>query len=149
MPIKDFCTQEVVTVRAEESLFEAARRMSERGVGTVVVIDAEGTPIGMLTDRDITVKAVADGKDPRTTLVREVMHTDVVALNEERGVFETIRTMREQGIRRIPIVNSEGRLSGIISLDDLIMLMGEEMANLSGVVAYGASAKPMKKIVIA
>jgi signal-transduction protein with cAMP-binding, CBS, and nucleotidyltransferase domain len=73
------------------------------------------------------------------------MSEDPIVLNEERGIFEAVNTMCEQGVRRVPIVDGDGRLSGILSLDDLIMIFGEEMASIAGVVAYGSSRSPAKE----
>lgn len=140
MSIREFCTKNVVTAMGEETLFDAAKKMWLKNVGAVVVIDDKRVPVGIVTDRDIAVKGVAQGKDPETTPLSAVMNEDVVVLSEERGLFETARIMCEQGVRRIPIVDGEGRLAGIVSLDDLMMVLGGEMASLAGTVAYGGAA---------
>lgn len=140
MSIREFCTKNVVTALGEETLFDAAKKMWMKGVGAVVVVDAAQIPIGIVTDRDIAVKGVAQGRDPKSTSLNAIMSEDIVALSEDRGLFETARIMGEQGVRRIPIVDGEGRLAGIVSLDDLMMVLGAEMATLAGTVAYGVAA---------
>ncbi|MFY9271091.1 MAG: CBS domain-containing protein [Candidatus Manganitrophaceae bacterium] len=136
MLIREIYTRNVVTARPEETLQEAAKKMWSKNVGAVVVIDEEKVPIGIVTDRDITIKGVAQGRDLESTPVKEVMSQDIVVLSQERDLFQTTRIMCEQGIRRIPVVDGEGRLSGIVSLDDILMTFGQEMANLAGTIAY-------------
>lgn len=148
MPIGEFYTQDVITALRGETVFDAARKMSEKGVGSIVIVDIDRTPLGMVTDRDIAVKVVAQGKDPKTTLLQEIMSKDPVVLRKDRGVFETTKIMREQGIRRIPVVDDEGNLAGIICLDDLLMVFGEEMANLAGTIAYGTSKAKGGKVAV-
>lgn len=140
MSIREFYTKNVVTALGEETLFNAAKKMWGKNVGAVVVVDASQIPIGIVTDRDITIKGIAQGRDPKSTPLSAIMSEDVVVLSEDRGLFETARIMGEQGVRRIPIVDGEGRLTGIVCLDDLMMVLGEEMATLAGTVAYGVSA---------
>ena len=148
MPIGEFCTKSVVTARSDESVADAAKKMLEKNVGTIIVVDLQTVPIGMITDRDVAVRVVAEGRDPGSTRIGEVMSEDPIVLNEERGIFEAVKTMCEQGVRRVPIVNGDGRLSGILSLDDLIMIFGEEMASIAVVVAYGSSRISTKKIAV-
>ncbi|HET6370188.1 MAG TPA: CBS domain-containing protein [Nitrospiria bacterium] len=148
MPIGEFCTKNVVTARGNETVADAAKKMSDNSVGTIIVVDRQAVPVGMITDRDITVRVVAEGKDPTSTRINEAMSEDPIVLNEERGIFEAVKTMCEQGVRRVPIVDGEGKLSGILSLDDLIMIFGEEMASIAGVVAYGSSRFSAKKIAV-
>ncbi len=139
MPIGEFCAKDVVTALGEETIFDAAKKMGSKQVGAIVVVDSKKRPIGMITDRDITVRVVAQGKDPKSTLLREIISSDLMMLNQERGLFETARVMCEQGVRMVPVIDREGKLVGIICLDDLMVIFGEEMASLSGAIAYGAS----------
>lgn len=139
MSIREFCTKNVVTALGEETLFDAAKKMWLKNVGAVVVIDANRVPVGIVTDRDIAVKGVAQGKNPKSTPLHDIMSEEVVVLSQDRGLFETARIMCEQGVRRIPVVDGEGRLAGIVSLDDLMMVLGGEMATLAGTVAYGGA----------
>lgn len=144
MLIRDFCTKKVVTASERETLFDAAKKMWDQGVGTVVIVDEEQVPIGIITDRDVAMKGVALN-DPTWAPLKETMAQDIVVLHQDRDLFEAIRIMREQGVRRIPVVDDDGRLAGVISLDDMMMLLGKEAAHLSGAVAYGLGAGPGKK----
>ena len=146
MMIKEVYTKNVVTARPDETLYHAAKAMWARNVGAIVVVDRENVPIGIITDRDISMKGVAQGKDPKTTSLKSVMSQEVVALNEERTLFEAARTMSEQGIRRIPVVNERGTLSGIISLDDILAVFGREMSALAGTISYGTLSPAGKKL---
>jgi CBS domain-containing protein len=137
MTIGKVFKREVMTALGEETVLDAARRMQEKGVGALVVVDPHRMPVGIVTDRDIAMKAVAGQKDPRSTPVREVMSPKVVVMDQDRGIFDAARTMQEQGIRRIPVVDGKGRLIGIVCLDDILMLLGQEMASLGGTIAYG------------
>lgn len=136
MSIGKFCTRNVVTAREDETVFDIAKKMREKNVGAVVIVDAGRAPIGIITDRDIAIKGVARGKDPKTTPLTAIMSEDVVAVSEERGLFEITHIMREREIRRLPVVDEEGKLTGMITLDDLIMVLGEEVAGLAETIAY-------------
>jgi len=127
----------VVTAHEDDTVSEAARLMKKGNIGAVVVVDRRNVPVGMITDRDIAVKVIAEEKRPEATALKEVMSEDVVVLSKDRGIFETVKTMCDQGVRRVPVVNGEGQLFGIISLDDLLMIFGEEMASMAGAVAFG------------
>lgn len=139
MLIGDFCTKEVVTASGDETLYDAAKKMWDHGVGTVVIVDEEGAPIGIITDRDVAMKGVAR-MDPTWAPLNAMMAQAIVVLHQDRDLFEATRIMSEQGIRRIPVVDDDGKLTGILSLDDVMMVFGRELSNLAGTVAYGLSA---------
>jgi CBS domain-containing protein len=124
MLIGDVMTRRVETVDPLESLQSAAARMRSCGIGVLPVLE-EGVPVGMLTDRDITVRATALGKDPKKTLVREIMTTAVVTCREEDPVAEAERMMEEMAVRRLVVLDAWHRMVGIISLDDIATLPGE------------------------
>ncbi|TAK09210.1 MAG: CBS domain-containing protein [Candidatus Manganitrophaceae bacterium] len=144
MLIRDFCTKNVVTASEEETLFDAAKKMWEGDVGTVVIIDEERVPIGIITDRDVAMKGVALD-DPTWAPLKETMAHDIIVLHQDRDLSEAIQIMSEQGIRRIPIVDDDGKLAGILSLDDVMMVFGQGLSQLAGTVAYGLCAPPGKK----
>jgi CBS domain-containing protein len=104
--------------------------MAEENIGTVVVADA-GRPLGVVTDRDIVVRVVAHGQDPERVPVKEAMSGEPVFLKGERGIDELIACMRDLAIRRVPIVDDEGQLEGIVSMDDLLMLLAEQLGGLA------------------
>lgn len=146
MPIIEYCTKHVITALGSQTVFDAAKQMRDKNVGSIVVLGSDKKPIGMVTDRDIVVNVVAREKDPKSTLLKEVMSKQTVVLRQDQGIFETTKIMREKGIRRIPVVNSEGELAGIICLDDLIMMFGREVANIAAAIAYGTTRSRKRNI---
>lgn len=124
MLIGDVMTRRVETVDPMESLQSAAARMRSCGIGVLPVLE-EGVPVGMLTDRDITVRATALGKDPKKTLVREIMTATVVTCRDDDPVAEAEHLMEEKAVRRLVVLDSWHRMVGIISLDDIATLPGE------------------------
>jgi len=118
MWIRDIMTRNVECVWPDDTLQEAALKMKDLDVGPLPVCDSDHV-IGMLTDRDITVRAVAEGRDPRSTRVRDVMTRNVVSCSEDDAVEEAARLMQERQIRRLLVLDSDKRLVGIVSLGDL------------------------------
>jgi CBS domain-containing protein len=113
--------------------------MRNQHVGDVVVVelrDGHARPVGMVTDRDVVVEVVAAGARPDTLRVGEIMAPDVATVRESEGVFETVRYMRDKGVRRMPVVDQAGGLIGIVTLDDLLALLAEEMIELSKLVSH-------------
>lgn len=136
MSIAEFCNREVVFATREMSLPEAAQLMREYHVGDLVVVDevdGKRVPVGIVTDRDMVIEIIAKSLDVDEFSVGDIMGRQLVSVQEKEGVFETIRLMRSKGIRRIPVVNQEGGLAGIISADDILDLLAEEMAELAKV----------------
>lgn len=117
MQIKDMMTRDVRTVPPGATLREAARAMADSDVGALPVADTDRL-IGMITDRDIAVRAVAAGKGPDVT-VGEVMSPEVLYCFEDDDVDEVCANLAEQQVRRLPVINREKRLVGIVSLADL------------------------------
>jgi CBS domain-containing protein len=126
--IGQVCTRPVVTVGSKASVREAARLMRAEKVGAVVVVDSS-TPRGILTDRDIAVSVVAEGKDPAVVQVGEVMHPNPAVVREDKGLLDAIKLFAAKGVRRLPVVDQAGNLTGILALDDLLMLFGTEMGH--------------------
>ena len=145
MPIVEYCTKHVITALGSQTVFDATKEMRDKNVGSIVVLDSDKKPIGMVTDRDIAVRVVAEGKDSKSTLLKEIMSKDVVALRQDQGVFEMTKTMCEKGIRRLPVVDKGGKLAGIICLDDLIIMFGQEVANIANAIAYGTARSERRK----
>jgi CBS domain-containing protein len=120
----------VVTIAPDASIQEAARLMRTKKVGALVVTSMR-KPIGMITDRDIAVGVVAAGSDPATTTVSKVMHRKPRVLREDQGLLDAVKTFSSAGVRRLPVVNRAGIVKGIVALDDVLMLLGNEMAHVS------------------
>jgi CBS domain-containing protein len=136
--IGEICNREVVFARPNESVRSAALLMREHHVGSLVVVDEAGgrpIPAGILTDRDIAVGVVALGLDPEATLVGAVMSPEVIVEREDAGVAETVALMRQKGLRRLPVVDRAGSLVGVVSADDLLELLAEELTGLASMVA--------------
>ncbi len=126
----EVCNREVVFAHRDTALVEAARLMREHHVGSLVVIvdrASERVPVGLLTDRDIAVAVVAEGLDPRTLKAGDVMSTDLATVREQDGITDVLRLMREKGVRRVPVVSRSGALAGIVTIDDVLELIAEEM----------------------
>jgi CBS domain-containing protein len=121
--------REVVTASLDEPVAAVARRMRDQRVGCVVVI-RERRPIGILTDRDLTVRVVAEGRDPSRTLVSDVVTYEVGALARTDGIDTAVLRMRAQGVRRMPIVDERGELVGIVTADDLVTLLSRQLADV-------------------
>lgn len=140
MAIGEICSRDVVFVARNETCAQAARLMREHHVGSLVVVQedvAPRVPSGMITDRDLAVGVMALGLDAEKTLVEAVMRPDVALVRESEGVGRALALMREQGVRRLPVVDALGALAGVIAADDLIELFAEEMSSLAAMVAKG------------
>jgi CBS domain-containing protein len=139
MPISELCNREVVIVQPGDTVLEAARLMRQHHVGDVVVVEDRGgrrVPIGIVTDRDLVVEIMAPQLDPETITVGDIMAPDLVTVKENIGLYEAIEQMHSKGVRRLPVVDASGGLTGILTLDDLIELLAEEMAALAKLVKH-------------
>jgi CBS domain-containing protein len=125
MQLNEVMTRDVEVIHPNATLEEAAERMDALNVGPLPVCDGDRL-VGMLTDRDITVRATAAGRDPKTTRVREVMTQDVVYAFEDQDVREATRLMEEKQIRRLVVLDRDKRLVGIVSLGDLAVETGDD-----------------------
>lgn len=139
MPIGELCNREVVITEKSMVVTEAARLMRTHHVGDLVVVETrEGrrVPVGIVTDRDIVVEVVAAGVNPEALKVGDIMGQEVATVRESEGMFEALRYMRDRGVRRMPVVDAEGALVGILTLDDLLELLAEEMMELAKLVSH-------------
>lgn len=137
MPLGEFCKRGVVTATADTSVYEAAQLMRHHHVGTVVAVksqDGREIPVGIVTDRDIVLEIIAPGLDPEVLTVGDIMMPELMTVKESSGLFEAIQHMRTMAVRRLPIVNDSGGLVGIVSLDDLLGLLSEELHALARMV---------------
>jgi CBS domain-containing protein len=127
MKLNEIMTKLVETVAPDTPIQEAANRMRSLDVGVLPVFKGDRL-VGMLTDRDLTVRAIAEGKDPKTTAVQEAMTADVAYCFEDQDVEEAGRIMKENQIRRLPVLNRDKLLVGIVSLGDLATRADEKRA---------------------
>jgi CBS domain-containing protein len=126
--------QEAVDVIGpRQSAFEAAERMHQRSVGALVVVDNSNSPIGILTDRDLTVRVMAAGLDPQITAVGEVMTPAPTVAETAISVETALAIMQAGEFRRLPLVNALGHLVGIVTLDDILMSLSKQFISVKKV----------------
>ena len=133
MSAGEYCNREVVIITESESVRDAVALMRQYHVGTVVIVEARDTlprPLGILTDRDIVLEILAKDVDLDSVRVGDVIDTELVTIQESADLLSTVDLMRARGVRRLPVVNDEGGLIGILSLDDVIGQLAEEMGNI-------------------
>jgi CBS domain-containing protein len=140
MSIDSLLRRPVCTLPPDALCREAAQLMRDEGVGCVVVAE-RGRPLGIVTDRDLAVRVIAAGRAPEKTLLRDVMSGEPVFLASERGLDQVLATMRQQHVRRIPVVDAEGRLEGVLALDDLLPLLADQLGDLAEAIR-GELARP-------
>ena len=136
MSIGAFCNREVVFATRKTSITEAAQLMRQYHVGDLVVVDeVEGrrVPVGIVTDRDIVIEIIAESLSIDDFTVGDIMSPQLISVQEKEDVLETIRLMRSHGIRRIPVIKQDGGLAGIMSVDDMLDLLAEELTELAKV----------------
>lgn len=134
MRLHEVCIREVVSAERRMSIKEAARLMRSHHVGALVVVDAgrKGPiPIGIVTDRDIVIQVVAAGLDPESLTVGDIMPLDLITASEDQEVFDIVEQMQHHGIRRMPVIDNEGVLAGIIAVDDLFDLLSMHLTSLA------------------
>lgn len=122
--------KDVASVAPDATIRRTAHLMRERGVGAVVVVDAKNKPVGIVTDRDVAMALAVDERDP-DALVREIMPGELITIGENEGIFNATQYIFGYQIRRLPIVDGDGRLVGIVTMDDLLGLLARELGNLA------------------
>jgi CBS domain-containing protein len=139
MKIGEVCNREVMLAYEHERVDEAAKLMRKHHVGSLIVVakdDARGrVPVGILTDRDIVVGVLTAGLDYRTVTVGEVMTGDPISVSEDEDVLEALKIMRKRGVRRLPVLARAGTLAGIVTIDDLLELVAEQLGDLVKAIA--------------
>jgi CBS domain-containing protein len=130
VPIESLLRRPVCTLPPEATCQEAAQVLRDERVGCVVVAEDE-RPLGIVTDRDLVLRVMAAGREPGKTPLREVMSAEPVFLTKERGFDQLLATMRQQGVRRVPVVDEAGRLEGVVSFDDLLPLLSDQLGELA------------------
>ena len=139
MDIGEICSSETISCTRDETVQGAALLMRRHHVGDVIVVEAGddgNTPVGIVTDRDIVVSVIAPGLDPASILVGDIMSDDLLTATESDDVYELIERMRLRGIRRVPVVDATGKLSGVVCADDLLEFLAEEMGELSRISSW-------------
>jgi CBS domain-containing protein len=129
MSLQQFCVRPLVTIAPDQPISEACRLLREQNVGCLVATD-EGQIRGILTDRDIALRVVGEQRNPQQTKVREVMTSNPTRIAVDKSLHDLTALMHTHHIRRVPIVDGGGKVVGIVTLDDLLVLLGDELADL-------------------
>jgi CBS domain-containing protein len=128
MSVGQICTRTISVARARDNVRDAAHRMVQDNISSLVVVDRERSPIGMVTDRDLLQRCVAEGLDPQTTRLDAVMSSPVVSVPEDAPIEGALGMMARGGIRHLAVINDGDELVGVLALDDLLELLSEEVA---------------------
>jgi len=116
------CMQKVVvTLNEDSTVMEAAKLMRDKKVGSVVIVK-DDLPVGIVTEGDITYHVVAEGRDPRKTLMKEIMHSKLKVIGPNELIEKVAGILRDEGIKRLPVVNDKGKLIGIIGETDIVRI---------------------------
>lgn len=134
MKIGECCNREVVVAEKEMEILDTAMLMKKHHVGDLVIVDRRDgvtQPVGILTDRDLVVEVMAQEVPPSEVTAADVMSLELTTAREDDGVWETLEKMRDLGVRRMPVIEQDGSLVGLITLDDLLELFTEAMDNMT------------------
>ena len=137
MTAGEYCNREVIIVEPTISVSEAAVLMRRHHVGDLVVVEKEGEearPVGIITDRDIVIEVVAQKIDPDSLTVKDIMSTDPVGVAETVSLLDTLELMKQRGVRRVLVTADSGGLQGLLSADDAIELIAEQINDLTQLV---------------
>ena len=152
MTIGEVCTRNAVFVESTLTVQEAARQMREQHVGALIVAaPAEGriVPRGIVTDRDLVLGVMAPGIDATVFTVGDIMGPELITALDTDDLFATVRKMRVKGIRRIPVVDQQGALAGIYTLDDFLTFLAREMREVSGIIEKEQSREELTRVALA
>lgn len=137
MPIGDCCNLDVICCEANASIPEVAALMRQHHVGDVIVVGAREdarVPLGIVTDRDIVIEAVAPQVDLNLLTAGDIMNAPLKTIRDSDGFFDTLQTMRELKVRRMPVVREDGTLYGIVTADDIIDILTMELSTITGAI---------------
>jgi CBS domain-containing protein len=137
MRVGEFCVREVIECTRKTSALELSQLMRQSRVGDVVVVDqpnGKKVAVGIVTDRDLAVEVMAKESDPALVTAGDLIGRKLVTVGEGSDVYETAELMRREGVRRVPVVDDQGGLAGIVTLDDLLKIIGEQLALLAQVI---------------
>lgn len=139
MSVGEFCSRDVVVAEKSASIAAAAKLMRQHHVGNVIVTekrDGIRVPIGIVTDRDLVMEVLAKELPVETCTVGDIMSLDLVAAKETDSIWDTLQRMRARSVRRVPVVSGTGALVGILSADDLLELLSEELSSLAKIIGH-------------
>ena len=141
MSLQQFCERSVVTISPDQSVAEACRLLQEKNVGCVVATDGDQVR-GILTDRDIALKVAGEKRDAQRTTVREVMRANPICISVNKSLHDLTAVMHAHHVRRVPIVDAGDKVVGIVTLDDLLVLLSEEMSDMGKGISGALFRKP-------
>jgi len=148
MAINEFCHRNVVCATRDTTVTEAANLMRQHHIGDVIIVETRGgkqIPIGIVTDRDIVVEVIAAGIDPRLLKLGDLRLAPLVTVDEGTSYAETVSRMSAEGVRRMPVVDDDGALAGIITLDDMLWQLAAPLAALAGLSGRGRELETLTR----
>jgi len=148
MSTGEFCIRDVVIAEKKSGIIEVAQLMRKYHVGDVIVVEQRGeqkVPVGIITDRDIVVEVIAQQVDLNDVTAGDIMSYDLLSVQDKEGIWETLLQMCNRGVRRVPVVNDEGGLEGILAIDDMIELLAEELTLLAKISRSGQVREQKKR----
>jgi predicted transcriptional regulator len=137
MPVDTICNHNVATIEADEDIIEAAKRMRQTHVGDLIVVenrDGRDVPIGVITDRDIVIQVVAKDVAPSTLKVADAMSRELITVRKDNGIDFALQKMQRAGVRRIPVVDRNGALSGVLAMDDVVDHLAAQLGYIAGAI---------------
>ena len=147
--VDSYCVRNVVTATRETPVARCAQLMHDEHVGGLVIVDERGgqsIPVGMITDRDIAIEVVAFGVDAQTLTAGDIMAGELAVARVDEDLLSVLATMREHGVRRLPVVGADGSLMGIVTADNLWEVLAEEVDGLARVVRAGQTRERKTRI---
>ncbi len=144
MPLSKIITGEVVSVGPDTPVVQAAKAMLDKHVGFLMVTEGSRL-VGVLTDRDIAVRVVAQNRDFGGLKARDIMTREPISIKEDTGIYEALKLMADHGIRRVPVTGGDGGVVGIITLDDVLKIMSKEIAKVGSAIHWEEQREKGKK----
>jgi len=138
MSVGRICRRDVDLIEADAMARVAAHRMAARNVGSLIVVDEQRHVIGLVTDRDLALRVVGQGRDPHMTRIADVMTPHPDTVGEETSVEDALAVMRTRGVRRLPVVGQSGSLAGVVSVDDILVDLAQEFGELSRLIEHSS-----------
>jgi CBS domain-containing protein len=144
MSLQRFSKRPIITVAPEKTISAACQLLEEHNIGCLLV-EEHGKLAGILTDRDIALRVAGGGRDPEHTCVGQVMTTNPVRISIDSTLHELTALMHKHHVRRVPIIDETGRAIGIVTLDDLLALLGDEMSDMGKAISEAFFRKPAEQ----
>jgi CBS domain-containing protein len=132
MDIDTFPRSNVVTADPETTATDLAAQMAEEDVGSIVITE-DDEPVGIVTDRDLTIEVIASGEDPSSMSAEDVMESAPVTADADAEIFDVLTEMVDAEVRRVPAVDENGEVAGIVTFDDFVVLFGREIQKLADI----------------